>query len=300
MRPSRSWAWHESLSDDEALARRPAHPATGALRGRRRPRMQSEGAEEARVRTSRSCRRRWWRDCERRIDDLVTERPLPEAFIVPGANPTSATLDVARAVVRRAERHVVELEASATGGEPESPPLPQPAERSAVRAGALGRRARASRRAADLRNEDDPVQDEGLGGRGRHRHDGSAPSPGHRGTCDPERASIHPRRSCHSIGVGADTLMLEAGPVVGPPTTQMSVTSKGIVKMTVPASAMLVVVPKNAPETESFGVCEVYSEEVGMPDRRTGRSPAASSSCACSPGGRPQRPAGRTTWPPTQ
>jgi cob(I)alamin adenosyltransferase len=47
---------------------------------------------------------------ERRIDDLVTERPLPEAFIVPGANPTSATLDVARAVVRRAERHVVELE----------------------------------------------------------------------------------------------------------------------------------------------------------------------------------------------
>jgi cob(I)alamin adenosyltransferase len=47
---------------------------------------------------------------ERRIDDLVAERPLPEAFIVPGANPTSATLDIARAVVRRAERHVVELE----------------------------------------------------------------------------------------------------------------------------------------------------------------------------------------------
>src|SRR6476620_7494972 len=47
---------------------------------------------------------------ERRIDDLVTERPLPEAFIAPGAHPTSATLDVARAVVRRAERHVVELE----------------------------------------------------------------------------------------------------------------------------------------------------------------------------------------------
>lgn len=59
------------------------------------------------------------------------------------------------------------------------------------------------------------------------------------------------------IGVGADTLMLEAGPVVGPPTTQMSVTSKGIVKMTVPVSAMLVVVPKNAPATESFGVCKV-------------------------------------------
>ncbi len=36
------------------------------------------------------------------------------------------------------------------------------------------------------------------------------------------------------IGVGAVTIKLEAGPVVGPPTTQMSVTSKGIVKETVP------------------------------------------------------------------
>ena len=45
------------------------------------------------------------------------------------------------------------------------------------------------------------------------------------------------------IGVGAATLMLEAGPVVGPPTTHRSVTSKGIVKVTVPVSAMLVVVP---------------------------------------------------------
>jgi cob(I)alamin adenosyltransferase len=49
---------------------------------------------------------------ERRIDDLVAQRPLPEAFVVPGANPVSATLDVARSVVRRAERHVVALEAS--------------------------------------------------------------------------------------------------------------------------------------------------------------------------------------------
>ncbi|HEX6844914.1 MAG TPA: cob(I)yrinic acid a,c-diamide adenosyltransferase [Actinomycetota bacterium] len=47
---------------------------------------------------------------ERRIDDLVAERPLPEVFIVPGANPASAALDVARAVVRRAERAVVALE----------------------------------------------------------------------------------------------------------------------------------------------------------------------------------------------
>jgi len=47
---------------------------------------------------------------ERRIDDLVAERPLPDAFIVPGANATSAALDVARSVVRRAERRVVEME----------------------------------------------------------------------------------------------------------------------------------------------------------------------------------------------
>ena len=47
---------------------------------------------------------------ERRIDDLVEERPLPQVFIVPGANPASAAIDVARAVIRRAERNVVALE----------------------------------------------------------------------------------------------------------------------------------------------------------------------------------------------
>jgi hypothetical protein len=59
------------------------------------------------------------------------------------------------------------------------------------------------------------------------------------------------------IGVGTVTIKLEVGPVVGPPTTQMSVTSKGIEKETVPVNAMLVVVPKNAPTTESFVVCKV-------------------------------------------
>jgi len=46
---------------------------------------------------------------EARIDELVTEHPLPNEFVVPGANPVSAALDVARSVVRRAERRVVEL-----------------------------------------------------------------------------------------------------------------------------------------------------------------------------------------------
>jgi cob(I)alamin adenosyltransferase len=47
---------------------------------------------------------------ERRIDELVAERSLPNVFIVPGANGASAALDLARSVVRRAERHVVAME----------------------------------------------------------------------------------------------------------------------------------------------------------------------------------------------
>jgi len=47
---------------------------------------------------------------EGRIDEVVREHPLPNAFVVPGANPASAALDVARSVVRRAERKVVALD----------------------------------------------------------------------------------------------------------------------------------------------------------------------------------------------
>jgi cob(I)alamin adenosyltransferase len=47
---------------------------------------------------------------ERRIDELVAERALPQAFIVPGANAASAALDLARSVIRRAERNVVAME----------------------------------------------------------------------------------------------------------------------------------------------------------------------------------------------
>jgi cob(I)alamin adenosyltransferase len=46
---------------------------------------------------------------ERRIDELVAANPLPTAFVVPGADPVSATLDVARSIARRAERRVVQL-----------------------------------------------------------------------------------------------------------------------------------------------------------------------------------------------
>jgi cob(I)alamin adenosyltransferase len=48
-------------------------------------------------------------ELERMIDDLVAARPLPDTFIVPGATPVSAALDVARSVTRRAERRVVSL-----------------------------------------------------------------------------------------------------------------------------------------------------------------------------------------------
>jgi cob(I)alamin adenosyltransferase len=43
------------------------------------------------------------------IDAQVLAHPLPDHFVVPGANPASAALDVARGAVRRAERRAVEL-----------------------------------------------------------------------------------------------------------------------------------------------------------------------------------------------
>jgi cob(I)alamin adenosyltransferase len=56
---------------------------------------------------------------ERRIDELVAERALPQAFIVPGANAASAALDLARSVIRRAERNVVALESEGREVNPE-------------------------------------------------------------------------------------------------------------------------------------------------------------------------------------
>ena len=54
------------------------------------------------------------------IDELVLAHPLPKEFVVPGANGVSATLDVARAIVRRAERNVIGLRES---GAPVSDPV---------------------------------------------------------------------------------------------------------------------------------------------------------------------------------
>jgi cob(I)alamin adenosyltransferase len=46
------------------------------------------------------------------IDAVTEEHPLPKEFIVPGANPVSAAVDVARSTVRRAERRTVQLQDS--------------------------------------------------------------------------------------------------------------------------------------------------------------------------------------------
>jgi cob(I)alamin adenosyltransferase len=56
---------------------------------------------------------------ELRIDELVAERALPQAFVVPGANAGSAGLDLARSVIRRAERNVVALEREGRDVNPE-------------------------------------------------------------------------------------------------------------------------------------------------------------------------------------
>jgi cob(I)alamin adenosyltransferase len=58
-------------------------------------------------------------DLERTIDEEVAARPLPNEFVVPGANPVSAALDLARSTVRRAERRVVELSSSADDVNPD-------------------------------------------------------------------------------------------------------------------------------------------------------------------------------------
>ncbi len=49
---------------------------------------------------------------EQTIDGLVAQQPLRPVFVVPGATLAGALLDLARAVVRRAERHAVRALAS--------------------------------------------------------------------------------------------------------------------------------------------------------------------------------------------
>lgn len=57
---------------------------------------------------------------EQLIDDSVTMHPLRPVFVVPGATTPSAALDLARAVIRRAERHTI---AAARAGHHVSDPV---------------------------------------------------------------------------------------------------------------------------------------------------------------------------------
>jgi cob(I)alamin adenosyltransferase len=47
---------------------------------------------------------------EEEIADLERRVPLPDAFVIPGGTPPAAALDVARTVVRRAERRIIAMQ----------------------------------------------------------------------------------------------------------------------------------------------------------------------------------------------
>ncbi|MGH9072402.1 MAG: ATP:cob(I)alamin adenosyltransferase, partial [Acidimicrobiales bacterium] len=49
-------------------------------------------------------------ELERIVDSVVAEHPLRPVFVVPGATLVSATLDLSRTVVRRAERQAVQVQ----------------------------------------------------------------------------------------------------------------------------------------------------------------------------------------------
>jgi cob(I)alamin adenosyltransferase len=49
-------------------------------------------------------------ELEQLIDELDTEVELPPSFILPGASPGSAILDLARTTLREAERRILDLE----------------------------------------------------------------------------------------------------------------------------------------------------------------------------------------------
>jgi cob(I)alamin adenosyltransferase len=53
-----------------------------------------------------------------RVAELESRVPIPESFVLPGANQVSAALNLARTFVRRAERRAVTLQASGELGNP--------------------------------------------------------------------------------------------------------------------------------------------------------------------------------------
>lgn len=88
-------------------------------------------------------------EAEARIDRYMAEVELPPKFVIPGGNQLSAQIDVARTVIRRAERQISELAA----GEPLSDSVVRFVNRVSDLAYAMAR-------FADI---DDPVLFEGRG-----------------------------------------------------------------------------------------------------------------------------------------
>lgn len=74
-----------------------------------------EGAVDAKYRLEPERTRR----LEQWIAALQDEVPIPRCFICPGGNPPSAFLDLARTVIRRAERNIVALRESGCEVRPE-------------------------------------------------------------------------------------------------------------------------------------------------------------------------------------
>jgi len=61
---------------------------------------------------------------ERAIDELTMRYPLPPEFVVPGASLAGGAIDLARSIVRRAERGAVRM--IRAGLRPDDPPLRSP------------------------------------------------------------------------------------------------------------------------------------------------------------------------------
>jgi cob(I)alamin adenosyltransferase len=58
-------------------------------------------------------------EAERDIDELLTAHPLPQEFLLPGETPGSAALDLARSIIRRAERQAVAMDRANLVKDPE-------------------------------------------------------------------------------------------------------------------------------------------------------------------------------------
>ena len=56
---------------------------------------------------------------EEKMDELTSKFELPKSFIIPGSSPVSSALDMARTIVRRAEREAVKLSESNLLANPE-------------------------------------------------------------------------------------------------------------------------------------------------------------------------------------